>query len=352
MRAFEQCLAHALSDAAVHLAFDDHWVDELAEIVDRRPPVDRDSTGLRIDLELADVDASGEGEVGRIPERALFQARLKLLAIELVRDIRLERDRAEVDRLVSALDRELAVFEFDIPFRGLKTVARYLLCLGFDLVERLEDRRHADGARARAIGAHAHLHFVGVSVDNGNIFFRDAETTGDELSEGGLVALPGAVRARQSLDRADRIDAHFRRFPQADAGAERTDRRRWRNATGFNVGGESDPAKFALSRGSGFPPWQTLIVGERQRFIERARVIARIIGHDDRRLMRERIDEVLPPKLGPVLSGFPRRDFHDALDDKSRFRAPGAAIGVDRRGVGIDRVDFAIDARDGVLARE
>src|ERR1700677_4952864 len=123
MCAFEQRLADALSDAAVHLAFDDHRIDELAEVVDGSPPVDRDGASLRIDLELADVDAGREGEVGRIPERALFQTRLKLLAVELVRDIGLERHRAEVDRFVSALDRELPVFEFDVPFRGLKTVA-------------------------------------------------------------------------------------------------------------------------------------------------------------------------------------------------------------------------------------
>src|SRR6202044_4019001 len=127
MCAFEQRLADALSDASVHLAFDDHRVDELAEIVDRRPPVDRDNASLRVDLKLADVDASGESEVGRIPERALFQARLKLLAVELVRDIRLERHRAEVDRLVSALDREFPVLEFDVAFRGLETMAGDLL---------------------------------------------------------------------------------------------------------------------------------------------------------------------------------------------------------------------------------
>ena len=37
MRAFEQRLADALGDAAMHLAFDDHRIDELAEVVDRGP---------------------------------------------------------------------------------------------------------------------------------------------------------------------------------------------------------------------------------------------------------------------------------------------------------------------------
>ena len=94
------------------------------------------------------------------------------------------------------------------------------------------------------------------------------------------------------------------------------------------------------------------MVGKRQRLIERAGVIARVIGHDDWRLVRKRIDEVLPPELGGILSGFTRCDFDNALDDERRLRAPRAAIGVDGRGVGVDRVDFAIDAWDRVLARK
>ena len=43
-----------------------------------------DDPGLRIDLKLADMDAGGEGEVGRIPEGGLLQARLQFLAVELV----------------------------------------------------------------------------------------------------------------------------------------------------------------------------------------------------------------------------------------------------------------------------
>ena len=40
------------------------------------------------------------------------------------------------------------------------------------------------------------------------------------------------MRAGEDLDGADRIDAHFRRFPQADARAERTHGRRGRVAGG------------------------------------------------------------------------------------------------------------------------
>ena len=78
-RAFEQRLADALRDAAVHLALDDHRIDQHAEIVDRGPGDDLGVAGFRIDLDLADVAAGREGEVGRIVERALLQARLEFL---------------------------------------------------------------------------------------------------------------------------------------------------------------------------------------------------------------------------------------------------------------------------------
>ena len=77
-RAFQQRLADALRDAAMHLALDDHRIDDGAEVVDRGPADDLGLAGVGIDLDLADVAAGREGEVGRIVERALLQARLEL----------------------------------------------------------------------------------------------------------------------------------------------------------------------------------------------------------------------------------------------------------------------------------
>ena len=69
----------------------------------------------------------------------------------------------------------------------------------------------------------------------------------DELREGGLVALAVAVRAGQDFDGAGRIDPHFGGFPQADAGAERADRLRRRDAAGLDIGGEADAAQLAVA---------------------------------------------------------------------------------------------------------
>ena len=204
-RAFEQRLADALRDAAMHLALDDHRIDHGAEVVDRGPIHDLGLAGVDIDLDLADVAAGREGEIGRIVERGFLQARLQFGAGEFVRDIGVERDVAEGRRLVGAGDGELAVLELDVAFRRLQHEGGDLLGLGLDLVERLDDRRHADRAGARAIGAHAELHLVGVAVHDGDVLERNAEPLRHQLREGRLVALPVRVAAGEHFD-ASRSD--------------------------------------------------------------------------------------------------------------------------------------------------
>src|ERR1700722_17489982 len=166
------------------------------------------------------------------------------------------------------------------------------------------------------------------------------------------MALAVTVRAGQNLDRADHVDPDFRPFPKARPPPEGADRRRGRDAAGFDVRGESDAAKLALSRGSGFPRWQTLVVGERQRFIEGSRKVAGVIVHQNRSLVRKSLDEVCAAELGGVAPRLTRRYLNQTLDHESRLRAAGAAIGVDRRSVGVDSVDLAVDIGDPVLSRQ
>src|ERR1700742_3470338 len=74
----------------------------------------------------------------------------------------------------------------------------------------------------------------------------NAEALRDQLREGGLVALAVAVRTREDLDGADRVDPHFRGLPQADAGAETADRLRGRDAAGLDVAGYAETAQLAF----------------------------------------------------------------------------------------------------------
>jgi len=62
-------------------------------------------------------------------------------------------------------------------------------------------------------------------MDDGNLLQGNAEAMRDELRKSCLMALAVAMRSRQHFDRANRIDAHFRRFPEPDARAERANRR-------------------------------------------------------------------------------------------------------------------------------
>ena len=97
---------------------------------------------------------------------------------------------------------------------------------------------------------------------------------------------------------------------------------------------------------------EALHVGELQRLLERGVIVAGVIGHDHRRLVRERLDEIALAQFGGLDAHLPRRHLDQPLDHEGRFRPSGAAIGIDRRGVGVDRVHLAIDLRDVVLARQ
>ena len=147
-RAFQQRLADALRDAAVHLARDDHRIDDDAEVIDRHPLLDTGEPGLGIDLDLADVAARRKREVGGVVERTLLEAGLELRPDELVGDISLQRDVAPRRRFVGPGDGELAVLEDDVGLGRFEHMRGDLLRLGLDLVERLHDRRHADGTGA------------------------------------------------------------------------------------------------------------------------------------------------------------------------------------------------------------
>ena len=345
-------LADALGNAAMDLALDDHRIDHHPEIIDRREAFDRGHAGIGIDLDLADMHACREGEVRRIVEGALFQAGLEILAGEFVGNIGLQRDLAEGHRLVGASDRELAVGEFDILLRGLHRIGSNLLALLDHLVDGAGDRRHADGAGTRAVGAHAELDLVGIAVDDIDLVDIDTKTLRDQLGEGGLVALAMAVRAGQHLDRAGRIDAHFRRFPQADAGAERADRLRGSDAAGLNIAREADAAQLALLGALALALVEAFVVSHFQRLVERGGVIADIVVHDDRRLVREALDVILLAELRRIHAELARCHFHQPFDNEGRLRAPRPAIGIDGRGVGIDAIHLRIDRRDIVLARE
>ena len=333
------------------LAFDDHRIDQPPEIVRRHEVDEGGFAGGGIDFHFADVGAGREGEVGRVVERAFLQARLHAVG-QIVRGVGGERDHRQRDRLVGAGDLELAVLDDDVVLGCLELMGRDLLGLGLDLLHRLQDRGEADRGRARAIGAHAELHLVGVAMDDLHLADRNAEALGDELAEGRLMALAVAVRSRQDLDGADRIDAHFGGFPQADAGAEAADRFRRRDAAGLDVAGDADAAQLAFGLGFRLARREAGVIDRLHRGVERGIKVADVIGHDHGRLVRELRDEVLAAQFGRIDLQLPRRRLHQPFHHETCLGAARAAIGVDRHGVGVDADHLGEDVGDVVLARQ
>ena len=183
-----------------------------------------------------------------------------------------------------------------------------LLRFRLDLVERLDDRGDADRARARAVRAHAELHLVGISVHDADVLERNAEPFADNLREGRLVPLPVLVTAGEDFDRAGRIDPHLRRLPQPDPTTERADRLARRDAASLDIGRESNAAQLVMANRLAFALGQAGIVSKLQGLFERGVVIAGVIDHDHRCLMRERLDEILLAQIGRIHAHLPRPD--------------------------------------------
>jgi hypothetical protein len=163
-----------------------------------------------------------------------------------VRHIGRKRHLAECHLLVGALDREGPVLELDIGLRRFHHVGGDLLGLGLDLVEGARHGAHAHSRRPRAVGAHAELHLVGVAVHDGHLVDVHAEALGHQLRKHRFVALAVAVRTGQHFNGAGRVHPDLGRFPQADTGPQRTDRRRRGDTAGLDVAGEADAAGLPL----------------------------------------------------------------------------------------------------------
>src|SRR5713226_5969076 len=129
-------------------------------------------------------------------------------------------------------------------------------------------------------------------MDDLDLADRNAKALRDQLTESCFMALAMAVRSGEDFNGADGIDADFRRFPQADAGAQAADRFRGRDAAGLDVAGEADTAELAFFLGLLLAGGEAGVVDRFQRRIERGAEIADVVGKDDRGLVRKLRDEI------------------------------------------------------------
>ena len=93
---------------------------------------------------------------------------------------------------------------------------RDFLDLGLYLIHRFYHSRHPNRTRARAIGAHAELHLVGVAMDDRDVFNRQTKTIRHNLCKGCFMALTMTVAASENFDRSHRVHPHFCGLPQAN----------------------------------------------------------------------------------------------------------------------------------------
>ena len=349
---FEQRLADPLRQSAVHLSFDDHRIDDVAEVVARAEPDDRHDTRVGIHLDFADMRAGGKREVRRIVERCFVQSGLEPVQRIVVRHVRGERDFAERLAAIGSGNGELAVLELDVGLRGFEQMRSNLLALRDHLVERLDDRGAADRQRSRSVRSHAEQHASGIAVHDVDVLERNAEARRHHLRERRLVPLSMAVRAGEDRHRAGRMDAHFTRFEKPRACAERSRDVRRREPARFDVRRVSQAAqpaalrRFFLARGKAFD------VGNVHRFIETRVVAAGVVEQRNRRLIGKCANEIAAPNLVLRDARFDTGLMDDPFDHVRRFGTACAAIRVDGRGVRKRRRHFAMDHRRRVLSGE
>ena len=346
----QQRLADALHQPAMHLAFDNHRVDDVAEVVHRREAVHLDSARGRVDLDLADISAGREGEVGRVVKRGLVQARLELVERVVVRHVSGERHLAKSDFLVGALDGELAVGKFDVSVAGFHQVGRDFLGLGLDLVERLHDGRAAHRHGTRTVGAHAKRHAAGVAVNNVHRIHRDAQARRHHLRKRGLVALAVAVRTGEHRHAAGRVHAHFAAFKQARTRTERAGDVAGRQAAGLDVARVADATQQALRSRCCAALLEAGHFGQLVAALEQRMKVAHVVLQGHRRLVRKVLDEVAAADLVLPQPHLPAATRHQALEQISGLRPAGAAVSVHRCGVGEPGVHLHIHLRRAVLA--
>ena len=254
--------------------------------------------------------------------------------------------------LVGSGDSKDSVFELDIARVRLHQVCGNFLCFGFDFIERISESAHADRARPRTIGAHAKLHATCVPMDDFNVFKGYANPFADKLCEGCFMALAMAVGAGKDFDLTCGCNLNLSAFPKPYARTKGTDSGGRCEATSFNIGRESDAPFFSAALGLSFAGWEAVIVDECKRFIEGGIVVTDVVVHDDRRLMRERANEILATEFSWIEPQFTRGCFDDPFNQVGCFRASSSSIGVYRCCVGEHSVDLNIDCRQGVLTRQ
>ena len=172
---------------------------------------------------------------------------------------------------------------------------------------------------------------IGVALDDGDLVVVEAEMAGDELRIGGGMPLAVGLRADQQRHRPVAVERQGSRLVAGEG-------------AGLDIGGDPEAADLALPLGRLGPRRETGIVGLGERPVEMAGELAAVVepaalgavGH----LLRP--DEIALADLDRAEAGVAAADLDQPLDQIRRLRTSGAAIGVERLGVGVDAAKSAL----------
>ena len=169
-----------------------------------------------------------------------------------------------------------------------------------------------------------------------------------------VVFLTLAVRrgADERLHLARWRNADDGAFPESALEADGAGNLARPEAADFAIGRNADAQETAIAARFGLLAAKVVIADHRQCLVQRRLVIAAVIREADGHIVpiHKWRDEVDAPQLDGVHLQRLRGLIHQPLDEKSRFGAAGAAVGVYRRGVGENADRFAINLREGVGA--
>ena len=241
-------------------------------------------------------------------------------------DPRPSREVGERERAVGAGDPHGAVGDLEVAGARLQRVGGELLEIVGELARRAADRGAAARDRARSAGADAGRDQIGVALDHAHALRRQVEMLGDELRIGGVMALPGRLRADQHRDDAVRVEPHDRGLRAVVAAR-------------LDVGREADAAQLAGFFDCAAAALEAGPVADLLRARHVAGELAGIVDLAGRRRVRHRLrlDEVALAQRVRRDAELARRGVDQPLDHIGRLGPPGAAIGIDRHRVGVGR---------------
>ena len=223
-------VARALRDAALHLAFDDLVIDDVADVVAGDVGDDLGLARLGIDLHLGDMAAVREG-TGHFRTLLVIEVQL---AFEFTRKI------FYFHLAIRAFDSVTAGNKFNICLRALKVFRRERHAVFHDLL-RGEEHRAAQAMQcARAAGRVGDQVVAGLGGAQADLLHRDAEHAGDDLRERGFVTLSVVMRCRAQGDAARifpfRVPGHVRLVVGREAAGRRH----------LDVAGDAAATQFAF----------------------------------------------------------------------------------------------------------